>query len=276
METEIPARCQVEAWVPGVPGITEVFHARIVDWAYPRHVHDTWAVLIVDDGAIRYDLDTRRCGAAGRAVTILPPGVAHDGRPAPGAWGFRKREIYLPPGFLPERLVGAAVDHTTIHDAALRTALARLHESLARGEESLDGEARLALIAERIEVRLAAPGPARRAPETGVAGQVRDLLDSRYAEPVSLSEAAALIGRSVPHLVRSFTREFGVSPHAYVIGRRIGAARRLLLQGAAPAEVAAAVGFYDQAHLTRHFRRHTSVTPARFARSHVIPKYDET
>jgi hypothetical protein len=101
VETEIPARCQVEAWDPGVPGITEVFHARIVDWAYPRHVHGTWAVLIVDDGAIRYDLDTRHCGAAGRAVTILPPGVAHDGRPAPGAWGFRKREIYLPPGSCP-------------------------------------------------------------------------------------------------------------------------------------------------------------------------------
>jgi AraC-like DNA-binding protein len=207
VETGIPARCQVEAWVPGVPGITEV---------------------------------------------------------------------YLPPGFLPERLVGAAVDHTTIHDTALRIALAGLHESLARGEESLDGEARLALIAERIEARLAPPRPARRAPEASVAGQFRDLLDSRYAEPVSLSEAAALIGRSVPHLVRSFTREFGVSPHAYVIGRRIDTARRLLLRGAAPAEVAAAVGFYDQAHFTRHFRRHTSVTPARFARSHVIPKYDET
>jgi AraC-like DNA-binding protein len=268
VDTEIPARCQVEAWVPTVPGITEVFHARIVDWAYPRHVHDTWAVLIVDDGAIRYDLDTRHCGAAGRAVTILPPGVAHDGRPAPGAWGFRKREIYLSPGFLPERLVGAAVDHTTIHDPALRTALAGLHDSLIRGEESLDGEARLALISDRIGTHLGASGPRAPAPEARVARQLRELLDGHLADPVSLGEAAALIGRSVPHLVRSFTREFGVSPHAYVIGRRIDAARRLLLQGAAPAEVAAAMGFYDQAHFTRHFRRHTSVTPARFARSH--------
>jgi AraC-like DNA-binding protein len=45
-------------------------------------------------------------------------------------------------------------------------------------------------------------------------------------------------------------------------------ARGLLLQGAAPAEVAAAAGFYDQAHFTRHFKRHTSVTPAAYARSH--------
>jgi AraC-like DNA-binding protein len=59
-----------------------------------------------------------------------------------------------------------------------------------------------------------------------------------------------------------------VSPHAYVIGRRIEAARRRLLRGDRPADVAVAVGFHDQAHLTRHFKRHTSVTPARYADSH--------
>jgi hypothetical protein len=87
VEEDIPGHCTIEAWVPPVPAITEVFHAHIVDWAYPQHCHDTWAVLIVDDGAIRYDLDTRPRGAARRTVTILPPGVAHDGRPAPGAAG---------------------------------------------------------------------------------------------------------------------------------------------------------------------------------------------
>jgi AraC-like DNA-binding protein len=85
---------------------------------------------------------------------------------------------------------------------------------------------------------------------------------------VSLARAAAMLDRSVPHLVRSFTRRYGVSPYAYVVGRRIDAARRLLLEGARPAEVATAVGFYDQAHFTRHFKKHTSATPASYARSH--------
>jgi hypothetical protein len=95
MDSESPGRCHVEAWTPQVPGIREVFHAHLVDYAYPPHCHETWAVLIVDDGAIHYELDRRRCGAVGQTVTILPPGVAHDGRPAPGASGFRKRELYL-------------------------------------------------------------------------------------------------------------------------------------------------------------------------------------
>ena len=74
-----------------------------------------------------------------------------------------------------------------------------------------------------------------------------------------------MLERTVPHLVRTFTRSFGISPHAYVIGRRVDAARRLLLRGARPIDVATDVGFYDQAHLTRHFRAAVGTTPASYA-----------
>jgi AraC-like DNA-binding protein len=268
VDVELPDRCHVEAWAPQVPWIREVFHARLVDYAYPPHCHETWAVLIVDDGAIRYDLDRRRCGARGQTVTILPPGVAHDGGPAPGASGFRKREIYLDGEFFPAELTGAAVDHTSITDPPLRAALSRLHDCLRHDPESLDAETRIALIGERITAHLTRtprPAPSR---EPGIAWQLRDFLEAHLTGQVSLARVGATLDRSVPHLVRSFTRQFGLSPHAYVIGRRIDAARRLMLQGAAPADVATAVGFYDQAHFTRHFKRHTSTTPASYARSH--------
>jgi hypothetical protein len=54
----------VRAWKPAVPGIHEVFHARFVDHAYPPHTHDAWTVFIVDEGAIRYDIERRHRGAA--------------------------------------------------------------------------------------------------------------------------------------------------------------------------------------------------------------------
>ena len=267
-DSGLPGRCHVEAWAPRLPGIREVFHARLIEYAYPAHCHDTWAVLIVDDGAIRYDLDGRRCGAARRTVTILPPGVPHDGRPGHGANGFRKRELYLEDGFFPAGLTGAAVDHTNISDPPLRAALSRLHDCLLQDAENLDAEARLALIGERITghlTRFPCPAPA---PEPGIADRFRRLLDDHLTGPVSLAWAAAELDRSGPHLVRSFTRRYGLSPHAYVIGRRIDTARRLLLRGDAPADVATAAGFCDQAHLTRHFKKHTSTTPASYARSH--------
>jgi hypothetical protein len=125
-----------------------------VGWEYPPHCHDTWAVLIANDGAIRYDLDSRPRGAARRTVTILPPGVVHDGRPAPGAAGFRKRELYLRAGFLPAALTGAAVDRSNIADTGLWAALAGLHDCLARDADPLDAEERLAMIVERIAAHL--------------------------------------------------------------------------------------------------------------------------
>ena len=137
--------CQVRAWRPNVPGISEVFHAQIVDYGYPLHAHDTWTVLIIDAGAIRYDLDSRQCGISGcEWVAVLPPGVVHDGRPAENAPGFRKRNLYLDQSFLPLELVGAAVDRTTLRDGQLRAALAHLHDGLEAGPEPLDAEARLA------------------------------------------------------------------------------------------------------------------------------------
>jgi AraC-like DNA-binding protein len=268
VDAALPGHCHVEAWAPKVPGISEVLHARMVEYAYPAHCHETWAVLIVDDGAIRYDLDRRRCGAAGQTVTLLPPGVTHNGRPAPGAREFRKREIYLDGAFFPAGLTGAAVDNTSISDPPLRAALAELHDCLRAGPETLDAEARLARIGERITGHLTREARPAAAPEPGIAWQLRQLLDDHLTSEVSLAWAAATLDRSVPHLVRSFTRQFGLSPHAYVVGRRVDAARRLMLRGAAPADVAVAVGFYDQAHFTRHFKRHTAATPASYARSH--------
>ncbi len=69
--------------------------------------------------------------------------------------------------------------------------------------------------------------------------------------------------------MRCFTRSFGIAPHRYLLGRRIEAARRRLLDGEPIADVAAAVGFHDQAHLTRHFKRHVGTTPSRYTSAKV-------
>ncbi|GII79140.1 AraC family transcriptional regulator [Sphaerisporangium rufum] len=262
----MPDSCRVTAWRPPVPGISEIFHARIVGYRYPRHCHDTWTVLIVDAGALRYDLDTRHHGAAGAAVSVLPPGVVHDGYPAERHGGFRKRNLYLDAGFLPADLVGPAVDGSTLFDPELRAALSRLHDRLA-DPDLLDVETRLAMIADRLRRHLERRGAADLEPEPALAERLRAYLDEHVTEKVVLADAARLFGRTVPHLVRSFRRRFGVSPYAYVTGARIELARKRLLAGEPAADVAVRTGFYDQAHLTRHFRRHVSVPPARYAAS---------
>ena len=258
---------EVVAWRPAVPGLTEVFHARFTDHVYPPHTHDAWTLLLVDVGAVRYDLDRHAHGASPAAVTLLPPGVPHDGRSQfPG--GFRKRVLYLEPATLGEDRVGTAVDHPAYADRALRDRVSALHAALAPHPEGLEAESRLAFVLERLRQHLdraVTAAPAVR--DDPLADRLRDLLDARLAEGLSLEATAAGWAVHPTHLVRAFTRRHGLPPHRYLTGRRVDRARRLLLEGFPAAEVATAVGFFDQAHLTRHFRRMLATTPAAYARS---------
>jgi AraC-like DNA-binding protein len=255
---------RLAAWSPAVPGVTEILHAHFVEHAYPPHVHDVWTLLIVDTGAVSYQLDRHQHAAVPEAVTLLPPYVVHDGRAAT-TYGFRKRVVYLEPAVLGADLVGTAADRPTLADALLRRRVSQLDQALSEPGETLQAESRLALVADRIRATLR-DEPVRRPPAPRIAGELRDLLDARTVPGISLGDAAALLDAHPTHLVRSFTAAYGVPPHAYLTGRRIERARGMLLAGRPPAEVATAAGFYDQAHLTRHFRRYLGTTPARFAR----------
>ncbi|MER7889995.1 AraC family transcriptional regulator [Micromonospora sp. NPDC094482] len=261
-----PAGAHVSAWRPAVAGVAEVFHARFVDHAYPSHTHDAWTLLIVDDGAVRYDLDRHRHGALPTSVTLLPPYVPHDGRSATRE-GFRKRVLYLDTSVLDAELAGRAVGRPSLADPRLRYRIHQLHQVLARPGDELEADSRLAFVLERLGRHLRRQTPATVRPsDRGLAVRMRELLDARTAEGLTLREAGELLHAHPTHLVRTFTRVHGLPPHAYLTSRRIDLARRLLLAGQRPADVAAAAGFFDQAHLTRHFTRHLGVGPARYAR----------
>jgi AraC family transcriptional regulator len=96
-----------------------------------------------------------------------------------------------------------------------------------------------------------------------VAEAVR-FLQENYSRDVSLNDIAEAVHLSPFHVARLFKQALGVSPHQYLIQIRVNSARSLLEAGSGErslAEVASAVGFADQSHLTRHFKRLLGVTP---------------
>jgi AraC family transcriptional regulator len=101
------------------------------------------------------------------------------------------------------------------------------------------------------------------------ARKVRDYIDSHITEPVLVADLCALVQRSEAHFSRSFKRTLGVSPHAFVIRRRVELAARHMLTTDAPlSEIALRCGFADQAHLCKHFRQSVGHTPAAWRRVH--------
>ena len=110
----------------------------------------------------------------------------------------------------------------------------------------------------------------KRAPVPSGVRQAVQRLETDFAEDLSLDELASLAKMSRSHFAVMFRQLTGYTPHQYLLLVRLNHARKLIGQRnslLSLAEIAAATGFCDQAHLNRHFRRFFGTTPAAF-RSH--------
>jgi AraC-like DNA-binding protein len=100
-----------------------------------------------------------------------------------------------------------------------------------------------------------------------VVWRARDHLRQEYARRVTLDELAAVVGMRRFALAHAFTREVGMPPHAYQTHVRVHRARELIGRGQVLSSVSQEVGFADQSHLTRHFKRVLGLTPGRYVRA---------
>jgi AraC family transcriptional regulator len=93
--------------------------------------------------------------------------------------------------------------------------------------------------------------------------RVQLFVDGNLARPIKLADLAERSGLSPFHFSRAFKQSLGVAPHAWVQQRRVERADELLrTTDLRLGEVALAVGFSSQSHLTTVFRKHTGLTPA--------------
>jgi AraC family transcriptional regulator len=96
--------------------------------------------------------------------------------------------------------------------------------------------------------------------------EAMDYIRDRLSTDISLKELAAAVGSSPFHFARLFKRSTGLSPHQYIVRQRVEQARKLLLAGNdSLASIAKQVGFYDQSHLTMHFKRVCGLTPKAYS-----------
>jgi len=99
----------------------------------------------------------------------------------------------------------------------------------------------------------------------GAMRRVREYVEVHLGENIDLPMLAAVAGLSVHHFARQFKQSAGVTPHVYLTQKRVERAQEMLVQtDLSLAEIAFAVGFFDQGHLARHFRYMHGTTPREF------------
>ena len=88
-------------------------------------------------------------------------------------------------------------------------------------------------------------------------------IESHLGERISLEVLASMAGLSAHHFARAFRQSVGTPPHGYLLQRRLEHVEHLLRDTQLPlSQIALAVGFSDQSHLSRHFRRLTGMPPS--------------
>ncbi len=253
----------VRAWHPKVPLVREVLTATFERHAYPAHTHDAWTVLFINEGAVAYTLDGASHHAVPATITLLPPHVPHDGRTAERGRPFRKRVLYLEESWLATEAIGAAVARPLMAHSGATRILEGIHRALRVPGDEMAAESGILALGTVAREHLG--GAVATATDAPLARKLRAMLDDRYSESFTITDAARALGVHPSHLVRVFSAAYGIPPHRYVTARRVDRARRLLGVGRPAAAVAAEVGFHDQAHMNRHFRRVLGTTPGAFA-----------
>ena len=157
------------------------------------------------------------------------------------------------------------VPRTQPDDPGLLPCIANALQALSDGEPRMVRDAALDALLERISRSLhwrqRLPGNPQ---IPRVALRARDYLHAHFQQNIGLDELARACGVDRFRLCRAFKAAFGIAPHGYLIQLRLVRARRLLAIGTAPAEVASDLGFADQSHLGRWFRRANGLTPGAY------------
>jgi len=258
---------------PAVPEV-DLLKARYVTHRFSRHVHDGYAIGVIIAGVEEFDYrgSTHRAGAG--EVVLVNPDAAHTGQ-AGTAGGWAYRMLYPSVAAVGEIATELGLTYGTPHfpeqvvrDPAVAALMDRAHQATERGDDLTASTMTRTLFA-RLLTRHATPRPAvELAPEGARAVRAAlDVLHERLVDPPTLEDLARVVGARPFPLLRAFKEATGLPPHAYLNSLRVRRARHLLRSGVRPARVAAEVGFTDQAHLSRHFKRVVGVPPAAYQRA---------
>lgn len=235
--------------------------------AFSRHTHYEFGIGLITSGAQRSWSGRGQVEAVKGNLITVNPAESHDGVPIGGrrAWSmlyFSQPLVSDVVADLEEgrrttrELQAPVVDDPRLADLFVAARTAVMREAAAPAFE----ERLLSLFA-----GLFCGTGSRVSPVAGRLARVRERIDDSPTAPHPLCELAALCGLSRYQTVRGFARMTGLTPHAYVMQRRLDLARELIRQGIPLADAAYMSGFFDQSHLNRVFVARHGFTPGAYA-----------
>lgn len=264
---------RTEFWrLPELAGI-EFLHARYETHTFSPHVHEELVIGVTEGGAGYFATNGRDHIATRRSLVIFNPDEPHHGGVVEGReWQYRA--LYLDPGALAafgEKIMESDkvryFSSNNVFDERLVEHAIAVHRASREDATGLELESSLIDLLAGIMIRHGDPAP--RLPKCGqeqqAVNRIREYIHAHYAMDVNLKDLATIAQMSEFQVLRAFRKETGLTPHVYLNQVRLVQSKQLISSGLSMTDVANTVGFFDQSHLVRHFKRSYGFTPGQYA-----------
>ncbi|MFQ3786414.1 helix-turn-helix domain-containing protein [Halomonas sp. A29] len=259
----------VAAHATGIDGLMAM--SLVSGRAFPRHTHDQYGLGLITAGGQRSWSGVGRVDAVAGDIITVNPGEVHDGAPLAGtrrAWHM----FYFDPDLVQQSIgdhhASTELTRPALHDPLLHGLMRQLFQRLAGAPgDTLDLEERYCQLLGTAFSRHGSRRLDTAEDSMGNIAKVRQRLDDAPQLAITLRELADMAGLSRYQLLRSFTRALGITPHAYLLQRRVLLARRLIASGQPLSQTALDAGFSDQSHMSRAFSRQFGLSPGRYRRA---------
>jgi AraC-like DNA-binding protein len=235
---------------------------------FHTHTHDEFSFGVIDTGKATYQNRGHNHRIGQGTMVTINPADAHSCNPDAGAWSYRMLFVntqWL--GQLQQEMFGThELDYCDFstqkrEDQHLLSAFNELYQALNLAEPSLHAETSMVTLIRQLfpEQRIKDAAANNHKADTA-----RDLILDELNVNHSLAEFSEQTGLSRFHFIRSFKERYGQTPHAFQLDQRINKAKTLLQKGESLSGIALDLGFSDQAHFQRHFKKRIAVTPKQY------------
>lgn len=254
-------------WVRHAPRSAKIerLEAFFSAHGFDPHRHDTYAIGRTLSGVQSFYYRGRHCHSLPGKTMVLHPDEVHDGH-AGDSMGFRYRMLYVTPAVAQNVLQGRPLPFLKggISDdprlaMAVDNALFAIDELL----DPLEEDDAIFQLFTTLQT-LCGERPASGAHSFVAANRAREYMHDNMHRPITLDELALHVDRDKWSLSKDFRAFFGTSPHRYLTMRRLDIVKRLIADGVSWAEASVDAGFFDQSHMTRHFKKTFGISPARW------------
>lgn len=239
---------------------------------YARHSHDVFSIGAITAGTSTYLHEKTSQIVTQGSVVLMNPGAVHACNPiADLPWSYLM--LYVDSqwlGELQDQLLDTPgsgfqpLTATSSTDAALYSGLVNLYQVLVDPSlDTLHKQCTALSFFTLMQQRLGSAPHSLDKPMHRVEQAAR-FIDAHFSQPIKLDDLCAAASLSASYLIRAFEQRYHMTPHAYLINRRIQHARNQLRKGRLIADVAHEAGFADQAHLQREFKKHLAATPGQY------------